>query len=40
MDALVVQSIMGHANYSMTVSYTHVLDDKIKENVRMVNTFL
>lgn len=31
LDPLVVQSIMGHANYSTTVSYTHVLDNKIDE---------
>ena len=31
LDPLVVQTIMGHSNYSTTISYTHVLDDKINE---------
>ena len=33
LDPLVIQSIMGHANYSTTISYTHILDDKTKEAV-------
>lgn len=33
LDPLVVQNIMGHANYSTTISYTHVLDDKTEEAV-------
>lgn len=31
LDPLVVQSIMGHSNYSTTISYTHILDKKIDE---------
>ena len=40
LDPLVVQSIMGHANYSTTVSYTHVLDNKIDEAAAKVGDFL
>ncbi len=39
MDTLVIQTIMGHSNYSTTVSYTHVLDDKLRENVERVGDF-
>lgn len=28
LDTLFVQKIMGHANYSTTLSYTHMLDTK------------
>ena len=31
LDPLVVQSIMGHSNYSTTISYTHILENKIDE---------
>lgn len=40
MKPLVVQSIMGHADYAVTISYTHVLDNKIKEEVSKVGNFL
>lgn len=40
LDPLVVQSIMGHANYSTTVSYTHILDNKIDEAASKVGNFL
>ena len=40
LDPLVVQSIMGHANYSTTVSYTHVLDNKIDEAAAKVGNLL
>ena len=40
LDPVVVQSIMGHANYSTTLSYTHILDDKTKEEVAKVGKFL
>ena len=39
-DPLVVQSIMGHANYAMTISYTHILRDKRKEEIMKVGNFL
>ena len=40
LDPIVVQSIMGHANYSTTLSYTHILEDKTKEEVAKVGSFL
>lgn len=40
LDPVVVQSIMGHANYSTTLSYTHILEDKTKEEVAKVGKFL
>ncbi len=40
LDPVVVQSIMGHANYSTTLSYTHILEDKTKEEVTKVGKFL
>jgi integrase len=39
MDPLVVQSIMGHSNYATTISYTHVLDDKIKTAADNIGSF-
>lgn len=39
-DPLVVQGIMGHANYSMTISYTHILKDKLREELDRVGNFL
>lgn len=40
LDPLFVQSIMGHANYSTTVSYTHVLDDLRQREIAKVGNFL
>lgn len=40
LDPLFVQSIMGHANYSTTVSYTHILDDMRKKETAKVGNFL
>lgn len=40
MSPLVVQSIMGHANYSTTISYTHILNDKRSEEVKKIGNFL
>lgn len=35
-----VQKIMGHANINMTMSYTHVLDDILKQAANNVGNFL
>ena len=40
MSVEVVQKIMGHANINMTMSYTHVLDDVLKNEVSKVGNFL
>lgn len=40
LDPLFVQSVMGHANYSTTVSYTHILDDLRQREVAKVGNFL
>ena len=40
MSPLVVQAIMGHANYSTTISYTHILQDKRNEEVKKIGNFL
>ena len=39
-DPVVVQNIMGHANYDTTLGYTHVLENKTKEEVTKVGKFL
>lgn len=36
----VVQKIMGHANINMTMSYTHILEDVLKKEVKNVGNFL
>ena len=40
LDPVVVQRIMGHANYSTTLSYTHVLDDKLAEAVELAGDLI
>ena len=40
MSAKTVQQIMGHANINMTMSYTHVLDDMLKQEAKKIGTFL
>lgn len=40
LDPLFVQSIMGHASYSTTVSHTHILDDLRQREVEKVGNFL
>lgn len=40
LDPVFVQSIMGHSNYSTTLSYTHVLHDKIKDEAKKAGNFL
>ena len=40
LDPLFIQSIMGHANYSVTISYTHILDDTKKKELSKINNFL
>lgn len=40
LDPLFIQNIMGHVNYSTTVSYTHVLDDVRKKEANKAGIFL
>ena len=40
MDPVVIQALMGHANYSTILSYTHVLEDKIKKESKKMGSFL
>ena len=40
MPAKIVQQIMGHANINMTMSYTHVLDDILKQEAKNIGSFL
>jgi integrase len=40
LDPLVIQSIMGHSNYSTTISYTHILQDKTDEAVKKAGDLL
>lgn len=40
MSAKTVQSIMGHANINMTMSYTHVLDDILKDEASNIGKFI
>ena len=39
LDPVFVQSIMGHANYNTTLSYTHILDDMKQKEVQKVGNF-
>lgn len=40
LNPLFIQSIMGHSNYSTTVSYTHVLDDIRQKEISKIGNFL
>lgn len=40
MSPLIVQNIMGHSNYSTTISYTHILSEKRTEEIKKVGNFL
>lgn len=40
LDPLFVQSIMGHSNYSTTVSYTHILDETKSREITKAGNFL
>lgn len=40
MDPVFIQSIMGHANYSTTLSYTHILDKIKQREVEKAGNFL
>lgn len=40
MSAPMVQRIMGHSNIQMTMSYTHILDEKMKKEANNVGYFL
>lgn len=39
MDPVVVQRIMGHANYSTTLGYTHLLEKKKEAEIKKVGNF-
>ena len=40
MSAKTVQQIMGHSNINMTMSYTHVLDDMLKNEANNIGLFI
>ena len=40
MEPILVQKIMGHSNYNTTVSYTHILDNVVANEVSKVGNFL
>lgn len=40
MEPITVQKIMGHANYVTTVSYTHLLEEKMSKEVKNIGDFL
>lgn len=40
MSVEIVQKIMGHASINMTMSYTHVLEDVLKNEAKKVGNFL
>lgn len=40
LDPLFVQSIMGHANYATTMSYTHMLEEHRNQEIAKVGNFL
>lgn len=39
LDPLFIQKIMGHSNYNTTVSYTHILENVIQNEVSKVGNF-
>lgn len=39
-DARIVQKLMGHSNINTTMSYTHLLDDKLKQVADDIGDFL
>lgn len=40
LDPVVIQRIMGHADYSVTLKYTHLLETKLSEEVAKAGDFL
>lgn len=40
LDPVVIQRIMGHADYSVTLKYTHLLETKLNEEVAKTEDFL
>ena len=40
LDPIFVQNIMGHSNYTTTVSYTHLLEEERTKQVKSVGEFL
>lgn len=39
-DPVIIQRIMGHADYSVTLKYTHLLETKLNEEVAKAEDFL
>lgn len=40
LDPVVIQRIMGHADYSVTLKYTHLLETKLSEEISKAEDFL
>ena len=40
LDPVVIQRIMGHADYSVTLKYTHLLETKLNEEIAKAEDFL
>ena len=39
-DPVVIQALMGHANYATTLSYTHLLDDKRRTEISKIGSII
>lgn len=40
LEPLFIMEIMGHTNYSTTISYTHLLNDSIRSEVEKAGSFI